>query len=206
MFASVQKLLQISMLFLAGYRVCSPLFVWVAARLLHKERSVPPGSERARPMLLECKQTASTQGHTLIILLSRAASGVLRDHGPQHRGPWIPAFFLVLYNGKMDDEGGRRINGRSGVSGLVVGLLVVIIILLVLLLLQLGFFSGFFVPSQPQVPQSQPKQEAPQSQPKQEAPQDQPNQQQAPQNQPNQQPKQAPQDQQPKQNQQSKQQ
>jgi cytochrome c-type biogenesis protein CcmH/NrfG len=83
------------------------------------------------------------------------------------RAPWIPAFFLVLYNGKIDEERGRRTNGRGGVSGLVVGLLVVIIILLVLLLLQPGFFSRFFAPSQPQAPQNQPKQDAPQNQPNQ---------------------------------------
>jgi hypothetical protein len=67
----------------------------------------------------------------------------------------------------MDEERGRRANGRGGASGLVVGLLVLIVILLILILLQLGGFSflRFFDPSyQQQAPQNQPKQEAPQDQ------------------------------------------
>ena len=35
LFAGVQKLLQISILFPEAFRSCSLLFVWVAARLLH---------------------------------------------------------------------------------------------------------------------------------------------------------------------------
>ena len=35
--ARVRTLLQISILFLEGYRTCLPLFAWVAAQLLHAD-------------------------------------------------------------------------------------------------------------------------------------------------------------------------
>jgi hypothetical protein len=37
LFADVQKSLQISIFALETFRECSPLFAWVAARLLHAE-------------------------------------------------------------------------------------------------------------------------------------------------------------------------
>ncbi len=76
----------------------------------------------------------------------------------------------------MDEERGRRTDGRGGASGLIIGLLAVIVILLILVLLQLGFFSGLFGgPGQLQAPQDQSKeQQAPQNRPEQQqAPQDQ---------------------------------
>jgi predicted metalloprotease len=113
---------------------------------------------------------------------------------PRSWGSGAIAGVLVLitfvYNGKMDEERGRRANGRGGASGLVVGLLVVIVVLLVLVLLtQLGLFSVLFGGSN--------QQQAPQNQPDQQAPKDQ---------QPKQEKQQAPNDQQPKQEQQDQQQ
>jgi predicted metalloprotease len=111
----------------------------------------------------------------------------------------VLVLITFVYNGKMDEERGRRANGRGGASGLVVGLLVVIVILLVLVLLtQLGLFSVLFGGSnQQQAPQNQPNQASPQNQPDQQAPKDQ---------QPKQEKQQAPKDQQPKQEQQDQQQ
>jgi hypothetical protein len=42
LFAAVQKLLQISILSLRGYRECSPLFVWVGVLLVYMSLTGPP--------------------------------------------------------------------------------------------------------------------------------------------------------------------
>jgi len=42
LFAAVQKLLQISIFSLTGYRECSPLFVWVGVLLVYRSLSATP--------------------------------------------------------------------------------------------------------------------------------------------------------------------